>query len=309
VAEQRATKIRVFDSGGTFVKALGREGDGPGEFRDIQALAVSPDDEVVVYDRTHRRLTRFPPVGDDPSPSPSEDEPETFRVSAEYPLIHSLPDGKFVLLVQPRRQLYSPQKPRLHVLNNGFEKVGDFGVPSDWGVAEDEFSQVIVRTPFVFGGNHVVPDSSALILAPKLYRGVLLEYTESMNGEWNLNQFEGRDPGHPTHEVVHYEFGDDFPSIVFSGGIGAEYRSVSHGIGSLNDGRVLHLSSSENEEGIRQLQIEIFDQKRRLTKVSRLEEAPGETTVSLLWIDQMDRLYLVDRREGFPIIRIVKLTE
>jgi hypothetical protein len=50
----------IFDSAGQFVRALGRVGDGPGEFRWPQSLGLRWD-SLWVGDATHRRITTFGP--------------------------------------------------------------------------------------------------------------------------------------------------------------------------------------------------------------------------------------------------------
>jgi len=310
VAEQRAKQIRVFDANGGFIKTLGREGGGPGEFADIQAMGITPAAEVLVYDRAHRRFTRFPPL--DPTTAfsdPSREEIETFRTAEEYYFIHTLSDGRSILLHQPRLQNYSSRQDRLHVYDNSFNKIDSFGASEEWRFSDDVFSQQLLKTPFLFGGSHVAPGKDTLIIAPKLYRGVLYRYfEESEDGPWVMQQVYGQDPEHPTHEVVQYERGDDFTSIVLSGGIGASYRSVSHGVGQLDDGRIVHLSSSENSDGVRRLQLELFTSSGNLTKVGWIKgfEA-GKTEVDLRWIDRENQIYLIDRSLGFPVLRIMKL--
>jgi hypothetical protein len=52
-------KLTVVDSDGNFVRTIGRAGDGPGEFRSPQDMAVFPDGRVVVSDMAHRGLLLF----------------------------------------------------------------------------------------------------------------------------------------------------------------------------------------------------------------------------------------------------------
>lgn len=52
-----AKQIWVFDPDGAFIRALGGEGEGPGEFRGIGRIEVLPGDTLVVYDRILRRRT------------------------------------------------------------------------------------------------------------------------------------------------------------------------------------------------------------------------------------------------------------
>lgn len=57
VADGGASEIRVYDAAGGFVRADGRPGDGPGEYRQISALGVGPGDTIWVYDFGLRRFT------------------------------------------------------------------------------------------------------------------------------------------------------------------------------------------------------------------------------------------------------------
>lgn len=47
-------RVAVYDAGGRFVRAFGRQGGGPGEFREIHGLAVAPGDSLYVVDRGGR---------------------------------------------------------------------------------------------------------------------------------------------------------------------------------------------------------------------------------------------------------------
>lgn len=57
-------ELRVFDESGGHVMSLGRDGEGPGEFRNPTGLMVGPDSTITVWDRSLRRLTVFGHEGD-----------------------------------------------------------------------------------------------------------------------------------------------------------------------------------------------------------------------------------------------------
>lgn len=59
VLEQVPAEIRVFDASGAFVRRIGREGDGPGEFRSPLGIAALAGDTLVVWDRGSRRMSWF----------------------------------------------------------------------------------------------------------------------------------------------------------------------------------------------------------------------------------------------------------
>lgn len=59
VLEQVPAEIRVFDRSGQFLHRVGRDGDGPGEFRSPVGLVVLAADTILVWDRGARRLSWF----------------------------------------------------------------------------------------------------------------------------------------------------------------------------------------------------------------------------------------------------------
>ena len=56
--------IREFGPDGRFVRSIGREGEGPGEFRSIAGVSVLPDGRVAFWDRGARRITVYRPDGE-----------------------------------------------------------------------------------------------------------------------------------------------------------------------------------------------------------------------------------------------------
>jgi hypothetical protein len=55
------TEIRWFSPDGTHRSTLGRRGEGPGEFRSIQSVVITPDDSVIAHDAGSQRLTWLSP--------------------------------------------------------------------------------------------------------------------------------------------------------------------------------------------------------------------------------------------------------
>ncbi|MXW19052.1 MAG: 6-bladed beta-propeller [Gemmatimonadetes bacterium] len=56
-------EIYVFDSGGGFLRTVGGQGDGPGEFRDALGPAIGPGDTLWVADQRAPRYSIFAPDG------------------------------------------------------------------------------------------------------------------------------------------------------------------------------------------------------------------------------------------------------
>jgi 6-bladed beta-propeller len=76
VADGQAKEVRVFDGGGRFLFRFGRNGEGPGEFRILDAIASAPDGTILTRDARLSRITRFDAEG---------------RYLADYPLRQSYP--------------------------------------------------------------------------------------------------------------------------------------------------------------------------------------------------------------------------
>lgn len=59
VADRGESSVRIFSQEGEFQAELGGQGEGPGEFRSVSGLWVSPPDTLVVWDADLHRLTTF----------------------------------------------------------------------------------------------------------------------------------------------------------------------------------------------------------------------------------------------------------
>lgn len=63
VADVTGARVAVFDASGAFVEALGRAGEGPGEFRGVSALTLAPGRALVALDARRGVLSRWSPEG------------------------------------------------------------------------------------------------------------------------------------------------------------------------------------------------------------------------------------------------------
>lgn len=64
VANSGSSELRVFDSAGVYLKSIGRQGSGPGEFRGTITLFPHAGDSLVVYDNGNGRLSVFTAEGE-----------------------------------------------------------------------------------------------------------------------------------------------------------------------------------------------------------------------------------------------------
>lgn len=63
VSDYQDAMIKVFDPQGRFVRAIGRKGQGPGEFQGISSMEFLPDGRLLVFDIRSRRTSLFDRTG------------------------------------------------------------------------------------------------------------------------------------------------------------------------------------------------------------------------------------------------------
>ncbi len=64
VGDQQNHRILVFDSAGTFVRSIGRQGSGPGELQDLIGVKLDPAGNLWAVDNGNARFTVFAPAGE-----------------------------------------------------------------------------------------------------------------------------------------------------------------------------------------------------------------------------------------------------
>ncbi len=62
-ADNGAHQLRFYDPAGRYLMGVGREGDGPGEFRTLSRLLASDGDTLLAFDTNLRRASWFSPSG------------------------------------------------------------------------------------------------------------------------------------------------------------------------------------------------------------------------------------------------------
>lgn len=63
VADSQVPVIRMYDARGRFVRDIGREGEGPGEYRSIGGMRGLPDGRLALWDNRNGRITVIRPDG------------------------------------------------------------------------------------------------------------------------------------------------------------------------------------------------------------------------------------------------------
>lgn len=64
IGDQQNHRILVFDSAGTFVRSIGRQGSGPGELQDLVGVKLDPAGNLWAVDNGNARLTAYTRAGE-----------------------------------------------------------------------------------------------------------------------------------------------------------------------------------------------------------------------------------------------------
>jgi len=136
VVDQQLGRISLFAPDGTFVRTIGRQGDGPGEFRRPYRVFISPANEACVLSGMGRRIDRFNRngefLGSQAIPADS---------SGIVPRINDVKtaDGAMVFLsvIRENSELVLPGERttirRLHARDNTLQEVARYHDDSDTG--------------------------------------------------------------------------------------------------------------------------------------------------------------------------------
>ena len=111
-------QVLLFDSTGAFVKAVGREGDGPGEYRMVSSVVIAAGDTLHLFDGGTLRHTVLSPDFDVVRTS-------TMEVRPGYDGVSLLSDG--ALLVQAIHPTAQSVGYPLHLLDSDGKFVRSFG--------------------------------------------------------------------------------------------------------------------------------------------------------------------------------------
>jgi hypothetical protein len=64
IYDRRPSALRLFDSTGNFIRNVGREGDGPGEYRRAYGLALLPNGVGALWELSRSRVNFYSPAGE-----------------------------------------------------------------------------------------------------------------------------------------------------------------------------------------------------------------------------------------------------
>ena len=309
VVDRNDQEIRVFSPSGAYRETLGSAGQGPGEFLGLSAIAIDQvSGDVVVADGRQRRFTVFSGKDRSPDTIPYQIEPLWIKQ------LHPVGQGMLVVGLGPDAD---PTRLRptsmVHLVSSDLQSVRESTASSDdWWDFSEVFSLTQQRALRLSVAD---TNGDGFLLVPEYYSGTLYHYRKR-EGAWEMKEWPGREmDGEP---ITVYEDIDD-PSVIpdpkalYSGQAGrfvvvAHRRSV--GLFARADGSVVHFTYEKADSDGGSLWVELFDAEGQLVRTGRVEgyaEGASALGTRVLWKDADDQFYVVDRRDDFPVLRVVSL--
>ena len=308
VVDGRTPEVRVFSQSGDYLTTLGRHGEGPGEFLQISGMVVNKHSgDLIIADNDNQRFTIFP----DPDASPT---------TIPYPIeglhfseLHPVGQRYLSTAVQ-RLTRHSEAVPLVHGLSQNLSEIAFSTARSDtWWDLTDPFLQTQQRLSAIT----IAPmDESSFILAPEFYEGKIYKYRRQA-GDWTTEVLEGRAVGaapYEIHDVDHPNQAPE-PRRSYSGPAGRFVVSphrLSRGLFVLDDGRIVHFTYENADMEDDAVIVDLFTSDGQLLKSGSIKGyGPKASSIGMdvLWKDDRDRFYLVDRTDDFPVLRVVTFEE
>lgn len=148
VNDAHELSIREFGADGKFVRWIGRDGEGPGEFRSIAGVSILPDGRLAAWDRGNRRITVFAAGGE------YEDAIRTEGVNPPYPFVDRtfLTDsaGRYYLRIFANPPSVAPDQSDMARVRYGYLRLSPDGTVLDTIVAPRAMPRVLAEPIVIY---------------------------------------------------------------------------------------------------------------------------------------------------------------
>lgn len=283
VADANPPRVLIYEANGNFHGTIGREGQGPGEYENINQLFTAEDGSIVVQDHMSGRFQWFDIDGN---------------------LLGDMTPPQFALHLEPQADGYlAIQSPRQDSLlfyhaDEKMRKVGEpFGPLREW----IDWDDPVTRVSF-----HVYPPvitEELLFTSPQYYGGHVYAL-ERVDATWANPRVIGGVSVDRAYEVKDgMQRGDGLRMFTSTdeGPITVIPENVSLGQGQLPDGYIINVLALKEADGY-VLGIDVFNEEGAhlgFAPLDREEESslPG-LALGLHHIDEDGRLYFTDARSA-----------
>lgn len=276
VAENFGNHLKVFDEQGNFEKQIGREGDGPGEFRLILAMTRNSSGNIVVMDQSSGSVSKFSPDGN-----------YLNQFSMPNPQIRQLSeiaDGSYLALYA------DPDTNQvLHSFNNEFDHLSSFADLDDIIQTEERFEEVISR---FLPGKFLVYDENTIYFTPVFYHGLIYQYKKE-EGRWTLkNTLEGYTT-EPAFTPTDPETDDAYVLNLGNEVLAATIHNESRGLFRTSDDYIIHFTSTRQDK-IRVFGAEVFSSDGEFLGYTPIQDQDNGN-IYAFYIDKENNVYISDQ--------------
>lgn len=258
VADIRLGCIKMYTHDGKFVKQIGREGRGPGEFGAISGMHVDNEDLVVMDDQL-MRFTKFTVEGEINSTHFYSD----LGIIVSPRGITKMDNGNYLIIYATGSNRGSDvnfQRSVIHEVSPDFKEViTSFGEKELIFGNYEEYSNLSEAQP-----GYITQIDDKVIFAPRIYGGKLFVFEKEMdtwnnsvvleNDELNMKPFEILSAGRSRNPEANYR------AFLPDGVIKNYYiQSFSHEIATYKRDLLVHFVSADTEGEEKTKMAEVYD--------------------------------------------------
>lgn len=302
VVDQRATEIKVFNSSGKYVKTLGKNGRGPGEFLDISSIDIVHGDTLVVFDAINQRFSTLDINGFFESYTPSQSDLGVISVREVIP--HK--EGYLILMLSSSLSQAGNNK-IFFLFDKEFEFLGEsYGEESSIWNTDNRFSNYLAYSKDAYCTKI---RNNKIYVAPGLHENHITEIDLKTSTE---KRIKNSTEAPFSSFILHGE--DDYDEkisnkMLFSGVYGkyvVEAINRTSGI-FIEDGIVSKFSIQKLNEGQSVLVVDLYSGKGNYLRARILKEYDGHPVNTLKVLDYKNKRLVLSISSLIPKIEIHEL--
>jgi hypothetical protein len=291
IADRQLNEVRKFDQEGRYLLAIGRKGQGPGEFQSISTIAVNKHDDLIVFDNRIGRISLFSDEG-----KHKETSKKLLAGSWIEPRKIFSENNGYVLFGKANESL-----DLFHGFNGNWDETDSYVAyePSD----NKEFEEFSLG---IFPGNCYFQDNGGLLYTRYYYDNQILVYENR-----KLTKIITRDSGihkpyeikvfHDVNAAMNIPRDQDYDFKSFGQGIAFVGKSFqnSQGVYQLPDGHIVNFLSIRKSNKTRELWLELYDSTGKLLSFSKLGD---DMNYDIRCMDSGGHFYAIERKDYHKVI-------
>jgi hypothetical protein len=294
VADRRLNEVRKFNKDGEYLLCLGRRGQGPGEFQNIDIVSVNIHDDLIAFDNMLGRVSIFSDKGELIKTTKKLMTDSWIAPSKIFPT-----NGNYVVLGR---------------LGNSLKIFHEFG--QDWNITESYIDYEFIDNKefeehnLAFRqGNCFFQNNGDILYTKYYYDNQILIYKNKrlvkiISRESDIKKPYEIQVFHDVNKAMNvrrdqkyqeYDFRSFGQGIAF---FGKSFQN-SRGIFQLSDGLIVNFVTIRKSKDSQEFGVELFDSSGKLLSYSKLGE---NLYYDIRCKDSNDLFYAIERKEYNKVI-------